>query len=107
MTTSPNPLPARVFLTVNEFCAVYTISRSKLYRLIQAGHGPRVTKVGDATRIHIEDASDWLDQLRSAPAELSPRGGARPKRRAVTTETAAEIGARAARAAVAAVAGRA
>jgi hypothetical protein len=77
-----------------------------MYRLIQAGRGPRLTKIGDATRIHLDDARDWSDQLRSAPAELSPRGGAKkPTRKAAPTESPAEIGARAARNAVRAVAG--
>lgn len=75
MTTSPDTLPARIFLSVNELCAAYDISRSHLYRLIQAGHGPRLTKIGDATRIHVDDANAWSDQLRNAPAKLAPRGG--------------------------------
>jgi predicted DNA-binding transcriptional regulator AlpA len=104
--TSPNPLPTRVFFSVPEFCAAYDISRSHLYRLIQAGLGPRVTKIGDATRIHLDDARDWSDQLRSAPAELSPRGGAKkPTRKAALAESTAEIGARVARDAIRALAG--
>jgi predicted DNA-binding transcriptional regulator AlpA len=105
MTTAPDTLPARVFYSVPEFCAAYTISRSHFYRLVQAGQGPRLTKIGDVTRIHVDDAHEWLEQLRSTRAELTPRGRARPTRRAVPTETAAEIGARAARAAIAAAQG--
>jgi predicted DNA-binding transcriptional regulator AlpA len=105
VTTSPDTLPTRVFLSVNELCAAYDISRAHLYRLIQAGRGPRLTKIGDATRIHVDDASAWSDQLRSAPAELTRRGRAKPVRRAAPTESAAEIGARAARDAIKAVAG--
>jgi predicted DNA-binding transcriptional regulator AlpA len=77
METSPNTLPTRVFFSVREFCAAYDISRAHLYRLIQAGRGPRLTKIGDATRIHVDDASEWSDQLREAAAELTRRGGAK------------------------------
>jgi predicted DNA-binding transcriptional regulator AlpA len=106
-TSLDNPLPTRVVFSVPEFCTQYKISRSHFYRLVQTGQGPRITKIGDVTRILVEDALDWLEQLRSSPAELTPRGRARPTRRAAPTESAAEIGARAARDAIKAVAGRA
>jgi predicted DNA-binding transcriptional regulator AlpA len=76
--TSDTP-PARVFYTVPEFCRAHAISRSTLYRLVNAGHGPRLTKVGDKTLISIEAARDWAERMeRESPAvDLTPRGSAK------------------------------
>jgi predicted DNA-binding transcriptional regulator AlpA len=73
----PDTRPARVFYNIRDFCTSYDISRSHLYRLVQAGLGPRLTHLGDATRIHVDDAKEWADQRRNAPVEPAPRGGAK------------------------------
>lgn len=51
------------FFTVPEFCAAHRISRSLFYKLSKAGEGPRVTKVGRATRITPAAAAEWRNSI--------------------------------------------
>lgn len=49
--------------SVNAFCNSYSISRSYLYKLWDAGNGPRKFKVGNKTLISRAAATDWLNQF--------------------------------------------
>lgn len=46
-------------MSVKDFCALHTISRASFYRMVRAGEGPRIIKVGSRTLISTEAASDW------------------------------------------------
>lgn len=46
-------------MSIKEFCAAHSISRSFLYKLITAGRGPRLTKLGARTLVSAEAAADW------------------------------------------------
>jgi predicted DNA-binding transcriptional regulator AlpA len=47
------------FLTVQNFCREYALSRATFYRLINNDSGPRITKIGKRTLISREAAEDW------------------------------------------------
>lgn len=49
-------------LRVNEFCERYAISRATFYRLVNRGDLV-VYKVGNASRIKLSDAEEWLAAL--------------------------------------------
>lgn len=50
-------------LTVQEFLRWAKIGRTLFYSLLKAGKGPRVAKLGSATRIRQEEAQRWLASL--------------------------------------------
>ena len=49
-------------LRVNEFCERYAISRATFYRLVNRGDLV-VYKVGNASRVKLSDAEEWLAAL--------------------------------------------
>ncbi len=49
-------------LTINDFMERYSISRTQVYRLVNAGKIPLV-KMGSASRIRREDADVWAASL--------------------------------------------
>lgn len=53
-----------------QFCERYATSRSAAYREISAGR-LRVTKVGRAVRIKLEDAEAWAASLPTHGGEVS------------------------------------
>jgi predicted DNA-binding transcriptional regulator AlpA len=53
------PAIRRAF-TIEEFCKAYGISRALYYKLLKAGEGPRIAKIGSKTLISDEAAADWL-----------------------------------------------
>lgn len=52
-------------ISISEFKEQYGVSRSTVYRLAQKGHIPLV-KIGNATRIPVEDADRWYRNLPAA-----------------------------------------
>jgi excisionase family DNA binding protein len=46
--------------TIEEFCKAYGISRAFYYKLLKAGEGPRIAKIGSKTLISDEAATEWL-----------------------------------------------
>lgn len=50
-------------MTLAHFSAEYSISRSAIYREVQAGR-LKLTKVGRASRVAAVDAETWLLKLR-------------------------------------------
>jgi excisionase family DNA binding protein len=50
------------FLTIDDFCRAYRVSRSTAYRQFNAGQIP-IVKVGRATRIRTSDAERWAANL--------------------------------------------
>jgi predicted DNA-binding transcriptional regulator AlpA len=46
-------------VTVDEFCVERRISRSFFYKLLNEGKGPRLLKLGRATRITAEAAREF------------------------------------------------
>jgi excisionase family DNA binding protein len=59
------------FLTVQEFCDAFRVSRTTLYRQVAAG-ALSLVKVGRATRIRRADAEAWQASL---PTERRADGG--------------------------------
>jgi excisionase family DNA binding protein len=49
-------------LTIADFMALYRVSRSTVYRLFAKGNLTPV-KIGSATRIHSDEAANWLAGL--------------------------------------------
>lgn len=49
-------------LTIADFMALYRVSRSTVYRLFAKGSLTPV-KIGSATRIHSDEAANWLAGL--------------------------------------------
>jgi hypothetical protein len=45
--------------TVNEWCRRYRVSRGTFYKLQREGRGPRLMKIGTATRITPEADAEW------------------------------------------------
>lgn len=52
------------FLTVNEFCERYRVSRTTFYKERSAGR-LRTIKIGRRTLVRIPDAETWAAQLAS------------------------------------------
>lgn len=50
-------------LSVPAFLAEHSLSRSLFYRLIKAGRGPRLAKVGRRTLISAEAAAEWRERM--------------------------------------------
>jgi excisionase family DNA binding protein len=61
MTHLPSPL-TKAALSVAEFCAQFSLGRSKAYEEIKAGR-LRIVKVGRRTLITASDAMAWLTSL--------------------------------------------
>jgi excisionase family DNA binding protein len=53
---------AATFLTIADFCTKYRVSRTTVYRQINAGLIPLI-KVGRASRIRSSDAERWAANL--------------------------------------------
>lgn len=51
--------PAQGAYTVSDFCAAHGVSRGMLYKLWEAGKGPRAMHVGRRRLISVEAAADW------------------------------------------------
>ena len=49
--------------TIEQFCKVYNISRSKFYLLLNANAAPRIMKVGRRTLISLEAADQWRKKM--------------------------------------------
>lgn len=52
-------------LTIAEYCQKYHIHRSTFYRNVKKGLMPPIIKVGNATRILVEDEQAWLSAQRN------------------------------------------
>lgn len=63
-------------LSVAEFCDAYGIQRTFLYKLLKAGKGPRIMKVGRRTYISREAADEWRRSLELEPVEAARLLGA-------------------------------
>lgn len=46
-------------MSVERFCERHDLSRAMFYKILKAGKGPRIMKVGGRTLISAEAASDW------------------------------------------------
>lgn len=61
--TPKNPCPnitrVKPIYSVQDFCCLHGISRALFYKLLQAGQGPRIIKVGKRTLITDEAAVEW------------------------------------------------
>jgi hypothetical protein len=49
--------------SVDEFCHAHNLSRALFYKLVKAGKGPRLMKVGTRTMITCEAAADWRKSM--------------------------------------------
>jgi hypothetical protein len=57
------PLNQLSAMTVDQFCAAHSISRSKFYEFIRLGKGPQCFFVGIQRRISAESATQWRKQM--------------------------------------------
>jgi len=55
-------------LTVSEFCALNRIGRTTFYKLVGAGAGPRLMRIGKRVLIPIECAKEWRQARTEQPA---------------------------------------
>jgi predicted DNA-binding transcriptional regulator AlpA len=54
-------------LTVPDVLREIRVSRAFFYKMVKAGKGPRLTKLGDRTLVSAENLSDWLAQREVGP----------------------------------------
>jgi predicted DNA-binding transcriptional regulator AlpA len=68
--TGDKPTIHKRALSIPEFCAENGISRTTFYRIVDAGSGPRLMKVGKRVLVTVECAEAWrqsrLEPLRGA-----------------------------------------
>lgn len=62
--------------SIPEFCAAYSVGRAKLYRMMKAGEGPRIMKVGRKTIISKEAADEWRRNI-EAKTQANAKEGAK------------------------------
>jgi excisionase family DNA binding protein len=62
------PLNQLAAYSVDQFCALHNISRSKFYELVQLNKAPRCFWNGTSRRISAEAASDWRKQMEQEAA---------------------------------------
>lgn len=62
----------KTLLTVSEVCTLSSLCRTKLYAEIKRG-ALAPTKIGRATRFHVDDVNDWINTLRAETNGLGPR----------------------------------
>jgi predicted DNA-binding transcriptional regulator AlpA len=55
-------------LKLPEFCEIYNQTRSKLYEMIAAGCGPKLTRIGRRVYVAVDDAEVWIAQFRDRAA---------------------------------------
>jgi predicted DNA-binding transcriptional regulator AlpA len=58
--------PQQQLMSIKQFCAAHSISRSFFYKLSQLGRGPRLSKIGARTLISAEAAAEWRQKLATA-----------------------------------------
>lgn len=58
--------PSDEFMTVEEFCTRFRISRSMFYKLQHERRGPRTIKLGRKTLVRSEEANLWSEELPAA-----------------------------------------
>ncbi|WP_422369085.1 helix-turn-helix transcriptional regulator [Pelagibius sp.] len=63
-------------LSVPETCQVLGISRAALYKTIQAGDGPTVTKIGRRTLFRETSLERWMAEQEDRNSVLSPQAPA-------------------------------
>ena len=52
--------PQKLAWSIPELALSLGVGRSTIYRLIQLGRGPKLTKIGARTVVLAEDATTWL-----------------------------------------------
>jgi hypothetical protein len=62
--------------TINEFCTAERLSRGMLYKLWDAGKGPRYFYIGNSRRISHQARIEWRERL-EAEATASSNGEGR------------------------------
>jgi len=60
-------------LSVPAFLAEHGISKSLLYRLINEGRGPRITKIARRTLISAEAAAEWRARMERETEQVALR----------------------------------
>ena len=64
---SKNDAPAETeSQSIDSFCHRNGISRAMFYKLLKAGKGPRIMKIGSRTLISAEAAADWRRSMEQA-----------------------------------------
>jgi len=62
MTIETKPLTKRAF-TVDEFCEIYNVGRTRFYEILNEGIGPKTKRVGKRLLIPVVEAEKWLANL--------------------------------------------
>jgi hypothetical protein len=66
VTWRPGVGTGRQFSTIPEFCDQHRFSRAFFYKLLKAGKGPRITRLGARSFISNEDAAAWRHAVAAA-----------------------------------------
>lgn len=66
MNTNGSGSVTKAAFSLEEFCTAHGFSRAMLYKLLAAGNGPRVMKVGKRSLITAEAAAEWRRKMESA-----------------------------------------
>jgi hypothetical protein len=90
------PFAEPAVYTFAEFCRAHRISRSKLYRLLREGRGPRVMAIDSHHRISREAAADWRHAQELAEQTEHVRKARAQKRAEMRARRAAGLTAKAA-----------
>ena len=62
--------------TIPQFCEAHNISLDSYYRMQRVGDGPKIKKVGHATRITVEAAKAWREAGGAATKKSETKGEA-------------------------------
>jgi predicted DNA-binding transcriptional regulator AlpA len=61
-----------LMFSVSDFCHDHGISRGTFYKLVKAGRGPAIAKIGRRTLISAEAAAAWRRRMEQEAAEPQP-----------------------------------
>jgi len=86
--------------SVNEFCKAHRISRASFYKLLKAGNGPAIMKVGKGTLVSAEAAAEWRKRMQGEAGDalsvwqgrMAPVGKAGAEKRAARRAAAGPAG---------------
>lgn len=64
----------KVVYSVQEFCDAHQVGRNLFYKLVAAGTGPRIMKLGRRTLITREAAATWRQEMERQSLNTDAQG---------------------------------
>lgn len=61
--THPAELVSRAAYSIGDFCAAHGFTKPTLYKIMRAGDGLRIMRVGRRVPISHEAAADWRNEI--------------------------------------------